>query len=265
VERPSPRGAEAPQAQGQALPAEAPLDASPEASASLAPLPGFFEGLPVAGHPDAWLSLPTNATSRRPVVIVVHGMGDRPDWQCGGWRRATAEQAFVLCPRGKHDANQSTKDDWRYTLEGGKALLAYIDAALDALAARYSAYVDTSRPLLAGFSLGASEVLALAVQDPQRFPRVALVEGATGAWPPARIDTFRAAPGARVLFGAGQKANEAIAKTTAKQLNDRGLEARVVFAPVGHTFDPPLEDAVLGELAWFVDGDDRWTARGSNP
>jgi hypothetical protein len=38
----------------------------------------------------------------------------------------------------------------------------------------------------------------------------------------------------------------------------RGLEARVAFASVGHTFDPPLEDAVRAELAWFVEGDDRW-------
>ena len=131
---PALRDADAPET--SAAPERTASDASPETSAPLAPLPGFFEALPVAGHPDAWLSLPTNTTSRRPVVIVVHGVADRPDWQCGGWRRATAEQAFVLCPRGKFDASGSTKDDWRYTLEGGKALLAYIDGALDALAAR---------------------------------------------------------------------------------------------------------------------------------
>ncbi len=241
-----------------------PLDAAAaapmnEASAPLSPLPGFFEALPVSGHPDAWLSLPTNATSRRPVVVVVHGMGDRPEWQCGGWRRATAEQAFVLCPRGAFDASQSTKNDFRFTLAGGNALLSYIDAALQALDARYPAYVDTARPVLAGFSLGASQILALALRDPQRFPRIALVEGATGPWPHARIDAFLAGGGVRVLFGAGQRANEAAEKATAKQLVAKGLDARVVFAPVGHTFDPPLEDAIRGELAWFTAGDDRWT------
>jgi pimeloyl-ACP methyl ester carboxylesterase len=187
-------------------------------------------------------------------------MGDRADWQCGGWRRATAEQAFVLCPWGALDASQSTKTDKRFTHAGGKPLLAYIDAALDALGARYPDYVDTTRPLLAGFSLGASEILALAVQDPQRFPRIALVEGATGAWPQARIDAFRQGGGVRVLFATGQRANEAGAKGTAKQLVAKGVEARVVFAAVGHTFDPPLEDAIRGELGWFTEGDERWRA-----
>jgi pimeloyl-ACP methyl ester carboxylesterase len=233
---------------------------SGDASASLPPLPGFFEALPVTGHLDAWLSLPTNATSRRPVVVLIHGKGDRPDWQCGGWRRATGEQAFVLCPRGTFDAAESTRDDWRYTHSGGKPLLDHINAALAALVARYPDYADPDRPLLAGFSLGASEILALAAQDPARFPRIALVEGATGPWPQARIDAYRSGGGLRVLFGAGQRANEVAMKATAKQLTARGLEARVVFAQVGHSFDPPLEDAIHGELGWFVEGDDRWRA-----
>ncbi len=212
----------------------------------------------MAGHPDAWISLPTGATGKRPVVLVIHGAGDRPDWQCGGWRRATGEFPFVVCPRGAVAPDESTRDDVRYTHRGGAALLAYIDASLAALEARYPDYADTRTPILAGFSLGASEVLALAVQDPARFPRVALVEGATHGWTPPRIDAFIAGGGQRVLYGAGQRANENAAKVTVKQLGAKGLDARVVYAPVNHTFDPPLEDALHGELAWFVEGDARW-------
>src|ERR1700722_2798504 len=116
---------------------------------ALAPLPRFFEALPVAGHPDAWISLPTGATGKRPVVVVIHGAGDRPDWQCGGWRRATGEFAFVVCPRGTYAPGDSTKNDIRYTQQGGAALLAYLDASLAALQARYPAYADTSTPVLA--------------------------------------------------------------------------------------------------------------------
>ena len=249
----APSGSVPPQGSGSSI-----ATASPSAPP---PLPGFFEALPVSGHLDAWLSLPTGATSRRPVVVVIHGMDDRPDWQCGGWRRATAEQAFVLCPRGTYDPGQSTKDDWRYTHPAGKALLDHVNAALAALNARYPDYVDADHPLLAGFSLGASEVLAIAVQSPNRFPRIALIEGAAGAWPSARIDAFLQG-GVRVLYGAGQRANEATMRATAKQLVARGLETHVVFAPVGHTFDPPLEDAVRAELGWFTEGDDRWSADG---
>lgn len=221
-------------------------------------LTGFFEALPVPGHPDAWMSLPTGATNKRPVVVVIHGAGDRPDWQCGGWRRATRELAFVVCPRGAYAPGDSTKDDQRYTHRGGSALLAYIDASLDALEVRYPDYADTRAPVLAGFSLGASEILALAVQAPARFPRIALVEGAMSGWTDARIDAYRDGGGQRVLYGAGQRVNEAAAKATAKRLIARGLDARVVYAPVNHTFDPPLEDAIQGELDWFVEGEPRW-------
>ncbi len=239
--------------------ADAAADAGCDAAvAPSPPLAGFFEALPVAGHPDAWLSLPTGATGKRPVVVVIHGAGDRPDWQCGGWRRATGEFAFVVCPRGTYAPGDSTKNDLRYTHLGGAALLAYLDASLDALQARYPAYADTSTPILAGFSLGASEILALAVQDPPRFPRIALIEGATGAWTDARIDAYVAGGGLRVLYGAGQRANEAAAKVAVKRLIARGLDARVVYAPVNHTFDPPLEDAIHGELAWWLAGDERW-------
>ncbi len=224
------------------------------------PLDGFFEALPVAGHPDAWMSLPTGATGPRPVVVMIHGAGDRPDWQCGGWRRATGAYPFIICPRGTYVPGESTKDDARYTHRGGAALLAYIDSSLEAVRAKYPGYADTDRPLLAGFSLGASEVLALSVQDPARFPRVALVEGAVNAWTPAQIETYLAGGGVRVLYATGQRSNDAAAKATVQRLMQRHLDARAVFAPVSHTFDVPLEDAVRGQLDWFVEGDARWAA-----
>jgi pimeloyl-ACP methyl ester carboxylesterase len=250
----------APRASEEAAAADSPPPVATVVSAPAAPpaLGGFFEALPVAGHPDAWMSLPTGATGKRPVVVVIHGSGDRPDWQCGGWRRATGEFPFVVCPRGAVSPGESTKNDVRYTHRGGAALLAYIDASLAALEARYPEYVDASTPILAGFSLGASEILALAVQAPARFPRIALVEGATGGWADARVDAYVAGGGLRVLFGAGQRANEAAASVVVKRLLAKGLDARVVFAPVNHTFEPPLEDAIHDALAWLVAGDARW-------
>ena len=40
---------------------------------------------------------------------------------------------------------------------------------------------------------------------------------------------------------------------------------RLAFAPVNHTFDPPLEDAVHAELEWLVEGDARWKKDGEPP
>jgi len=236
---------------------------TPTTTTTTTPITGFFEALPVPGHPDAWMSLPTGATTKRPVVVVIHGAGDRPDWQCGGWRRATREYPFIVCPRGAYAPGDSTKDDVRYTHGGGPALVAHIDAALDALAAKYPDYADTSQPLLAGFSLGSYEVFHIAVQQPSRFPRVALVEGLTDKLDDASARKFVEGGGLRVLFGCGQRGCSAAAKSAAQRLVTRDrLEARAVFAPVGHTFDPPLEDAVESEMGWLVADDPRWSAAG---
>jgi pimeloyl-ACP methyl ester carboxylesterase len=216
------------------------------------PLSGDFEPLPIAGYPEAWMSLPTGATSRRPVVVVIHGAGDRPERQCRGWRHATNEYPFVVCPRGLISP--------AYTHLGGAPLLEYIDGALEALAARYRDYADTGNPLLAGFSLGAKQVTELAVQFPERFPRVALVEGATRVWSLERAEAFVQGGGQRVLFGCGQGGVRNSAERTAKRLEGIGLDAHVVFANVGHRFAPSLQEAVHAELAWLMEGDERWSA-----
>jgi pimeloyl-ACP methyl ester carboxylesterase len=218
---------------------------------STPPLAGDLEALPVAGYPAAWLSLPTGATSKRPVVIVIHGAGDRPERQCRGWRNATSEYPFIICPKGRAAP--------RYTHIGGAPLLEYIDDALQALAMRYPDYVDTSNPLLAGFSLGASQVTDLAVHFPARFPRIALVEGATKVWDGDRVSAFLEGGGQRVLFGCGQDGVRDSAERTAKRLERLGLDAHVVYANVGHRFAPSLQDAVRSELSWLMDGDERWS------
>ncbi|MGH7293733.1 MAG: alpha/beta hydrolase-fold protein, partial [Polyangiaceae bacterium] len=204
-------------------PASAGSAASPAPPVAPPRLEGFFESLPVAGHPDAFVSLPTGATGKRPVVVVIHGAGDRPDWQCGGWRRATGERAFVVCPTGRFDPGSSTRTDRRYTHTGGPALLAYIDASLEALAARYPDYADTSAPLLAGFSLGSYAILAIAIQHPDRFPRIALVEGATRQLDDGRARAFVKGGGLRVLFGCGQPGCAAEAMVAAARLSRDGL------------------------------------------
>jgi predicted esterase len=230
------------------------------AEAGLTPIAGELESLPVAGHPAAAVSLPTGATGRRPVIVVVHGTGDRPNWQCEGWRIATAGFPFVVCPTGKVDAHWSSPGDTRYTHMGGAPLLAHIDAALAALEARYPGYVDARAPLLAGFSLGANEILTLALRDPGRFPRITLVEGAWNAWTDARIVAYTKGGGLRVLYGAGQDGVCRSERRAAKRLVAAGLDVRVVFAPVGHSFEQGLVDAIRAELPWLVEGDERWDA-----
>src|ERR1019366_5566203 len=134
-------------------------DATPEGPLSLSPIPPepLFTNLTVPGFPDAVVALPNGARTPRPVLIVIHGSGDRPDWNCDAWRHITSDHGFVLCPRGEYVPKESGRgDDRRYTHTGGAYLRLHLDAALTALAARFAGYVDVDRPLVAGFSLGAA-------------------------------------------------------------------------------------------------------------
>lgn len=224
---------------------------------AIAPEP-LFTNLSIPGFPEAVVSVPNGATTRRPVVVVLHGSGDRPDWNCDAWRHITGARGFVLCPRGTYDPRESTPGDARYTHRGGTYLHRHVDLGLEALAARFDSYVDTDRPVLAGFSLGATEVAQLAVADPARFPRVALVEGGHAVWTDATAQAFASKGGRRVLFACGSPWCAPLAKAAATLLARRGIEARVVYAVVGHTNDRPLQEAIMREIAWFLAEDSRW-------
>jgi len=48
------------------------------------------------------------------------------------------------------------------------------------------------------------------------------------------------------------------AKSAIARLHAGGVDARVVHASVGHTTDPPLQEAIMVEIEWFLEGDARW-------
>jgi predicted esterase len=220
-----------------------------------------FADLAISGYPSAVVGLPDNATSARPVVVVIHGLGGKPEPQCQAWRSIVRAWGFVLCPRGEYDPERSMPGDKRYVHPGGPRLRAHIDAALAALAQRYAGYVDAERPALAGFSLGATEVALLAQKASARFPRLAVLEGGLDVWYAPTIDAFAADGGVRVLFGCGSAWCPRSAGAAAARIDQRpGVEAHVASAPVGHTNAPPLQEAIRAELRWFFAGDERWTA-----
>jgi hypothetical protein len=219
--------------------------------------------LAVPGFPDAVVAVPSEMGAVLPVAIVLHGLGGRPEPNCDAWRNITEGRAFVLCPRGDRDAQRSRRSDTRYTLAGGAVLQRHVDAALLALAGRFDGRVDTSRPLLAGFSLGATEAARLAQDDPRRFPRVAILDGGVDSWLDASVEGFFAKGGERVLFGCGSTWCTPPADAASRRLELRGVESRVVFADVGHTTAPKLQAAVREQLAWLLADDGRWGSWGS--
>jgi predicted esterase len=214
--------------------------------------------LEVQGYPDAVVVEPTTHDGPRPLVIVLHGLGDRPEPNCEAWRAITGDDAFVLCPRGYVDAERSYPGSPRYTLPRGPALIPELDAAVSALSARFGDAVDVGRPLLAGFSLGATEASFVAQQDPERFPHVALLDGGVDSWLKPAADGYAAGGGRRVVFGCGSPWCPARARQAAGRLESAGVGAHTVVTDVGHRNAPALEHALGDELAWLVEEDPRW-------
>ena len=237
-------------------------DAERDGASPAPPIPPapLFTNLDVPGFPSPVVSLPNGATSKRPLLVALHGSGDRPDYNCDAWRHVTGARGFILCPRGDYDPRESTKNDARYTLRGGAPLRHYIDAAMAALETRFAGYVDTDRPVVAGFSLGATEIAQVALLDAKRFPRVAVVEGGHGVWNDEGARRFGAEGGLRVLVGCGSPWCQAPARDAVGRLTKAGVPARAVHAKVGHTIDRPLQEALMDEIPWFLEGDPRWAS-----
>jgi hypothetical protein len=248
---------------GGALIADAPGRSEPKAAPAEPPPaePPPPQPLAVPGFPDAVVQPPDDAASVRPVAIVLHGLGGRPEPNCAAWANITQGAAFVVCPRGAPDPAHSTYRDARYTLPGGDTLRRQLDATLRALTDRFPGRADASRPLLCGFSLGASEAAFLAQSDPARFPRIALLEGGVDAWQDWNVAQF-AHGGERVLFGCGSGWCTPSAEGSSSRIAQGGLDSRVVFEGVGHTNAPLLQAAVRDALGWLLTGDARWQPAG---
>src|SRR5260221_2021759 len=140
--------------------------------------------LPVPGFPEAVVSVPLGATSRRPVVVATHGLWDFPEGLCDNWRWIVGDRAWVLCPRGDAMPDQT----FRY--RSGPALAKEIEAGLSALARRYPRYVDDGPGLYTGFSLGAILRADLIGHHPAPFPRPGLTEGGADQLSPSRVPPF---------------------------------------------------------------------------
>ena len=242
---------------------------SSSAAASLEPVPAKPTGLPplvgeplvaleVPGFSPAIVALPLGASSRKPVVVALHGNFDRPDWQCSVWAPIVAARAFVLCPRGaaRRDVPKSW-DRWEY--HSGKAVQAELDAGIAALHARFGEYVDDGPLLFIGFSLGAIYGVPLVQKFPERFPRAVIIEGGLGAWSAATAKRYVKGGGQRLLIACGQLDCMARIKTLVPALERAGLPTRGGGSPrAGHTYDGPVADVVAQNFQWLVEGDPRF-------
>jgi hypothetical protein len=247
-----------PAAAGPPASAAPPAPPAPPALASTQPL----VELAVEGWAAAVVSLPLGATGPRPIVLATHGNYDRPEWQCEVWRGIVGDRAFILCPRGLARPDSPAADDIRFTYANNQALEKEIDAGLAALRARWAGFVAEGPILYTGFSLGAIMGVAIAArgEGPARYPRMILVEGGYDRWTAGNLAGFtRVAADQRILFGCGGPGCMQGAKVSARALEQRKVQTRVVGAvKSGHTYDGAVADEVKAAFGWVIEGDARW-------
>lgn len=229
---------------------------SSKKSKSLEPLsaPAWLVQLPVPGFGPARVAVPLAATTPRPIVVVLHGAADRPEWQCGSFRGVLGGRVFIVCPQGLPRLDFPE----RFGLGSLDGTAAELRAALKALKERFGGHVAQSPILLIGYAEGAALAAELARQEPEFFARVALVTGDPTAFTSSAASIFAGKGGKRALFFCTTRACQDHGAQRALWLTRRGVAAKSVLHDVGPYLNQQFNDALRGELRWLVEDDERW-------
>lgn len=210
------------------------------------------EELAVKGFGPAMVALPLGATSARPVVVVLHGAGDKAEWQCGSFRGVLGAHSFLLCPRGQSAGGGL--QGWGSFDESA----AELRAGLAALKARYGSHLAKGSVALIGYGEGAAIAADLARQEPSFFSRVALVNGDPVAFSPSATKIFAERGGKRVLFFCTNVECDNRGTERALLLTRLDVQAKSVQREVGPYLDQRFTDALQGDMPWLFEGDARF-------
>lgn len=232
----------------------------PSASASasvqmLPPLaaPSWLAPLEVPGFGASSVALPLGARRSRPIVAVIHGDHDRPEWPCGSYHHASGGRAFVLCLRGV------PRDDGRFGIGELAATRAELRAALPRLKARYGDHVAKGSIVLAATGPGVERAIAVALEEPHFFAALVLVDGSLASWSSGVIQRYARAGGKRVLLVCTPGSpcrSDGVERMLA--LKRAGLDARLLEPPRGFGLDGDVTALIRKEWPWLVEGDARW-------
>jgi pimeloyl-ACP methyl ester carboxylesterase len=250
----------APAPSPRAMPAGATDAGATDAGAPLPPLhaAGWLVELRDGERIDGYVSVPEGARERRPLVVALHGGGDRPEWACGEWRGVMNGYAFIVCPRGPGVVHSSGASSLYWSSHADTK--ARVARALAATRDRFGAYVADGPIVLAGFSMGATEAAALASEAPSEYPRLVLVEGAYRIAPTTSFAAKYARGGQRVLFGCTTLGGcAATLDGAASLLARRGVAARVNVAGTNqHGMWDTVVRSFRRDWPWLVEGAPGW-------
>jgi predicted esterase len=238
-----------------ARPAVAPSADAGDASTALPALGGhaWMEPLDLGPGHRAVVTVPLGATEPRPIMVGVHGAGDRAEWACGGYRIATKVFPFIVCPQGL------SAGGGKFSTAGADRLSADIDRAVALVREQFGPYVAPGPLLYAGFSLGAMHGVSVVANHGETYPRVLLIEGAYREWTPALARAFAKSGGQRVMLVCQASDCRSMFRQAQQDLERAGVEVRLVPAANGrHNLDEAMMSALERALPWLVERDARW-------
>jgi predicted esterase len=202
------------------------------ASESPRPSPLDVDGFARASH----VAPLGDAARPRPVVVVLHGNFDRPEWECATWGEAAAFHGFVLCPRGVRTPWATRAED-RWTYGSAARVAREIEAGLEALEARYPGMVTREGMVLAGFSLGAILAPKLVRSSPGKYSHVFLVEGGVDQLDEKGISSLKEAGVVGVGLAMSAPGRRRLAAEAVPALEAAGLRAAYVdMKGAGHGY-----------------------------
>ena len=245
--------------------AEATPDGAVESVAAAPSAPSFVD-LEVEGYAPAVVSVPSEG-SGKPLLVAVHGAGDRPEWHCELWQHIVGNRGFVVCPRGRRYGLPRPGEDTLHYFPDHPWLRRALAAVTDAATARFGDRLDASRAVFAGYSQGAIMGALVIARLPQRYSRAAFIEGGHDEWNVPGAARFVAGGGRRILFACGIPHCERGAKRAVRHAKRGGLEARLLYARgAGHTYVGDVAELLAEAFDWLVEGDARWgTGRQNAP
>lgn len=208
-----------------------------------------------AGKPSlGFVTVPLGAREPRPIMVALHGGGDRPEWACGEWRGIANAYPFVVCPRGPGSVKYGLS--WSHPADTKPRLT----RALEATRKLFADWIHEGPMVLVGFSRGASQAAQLAQESPSTYPRVALSES---AYDPETVMSFAGSwvkgGGQRVLFSCTTVGCEGAYRNAARNVQKRGAHARLNVAGTNqHGIWDTVVQSVSRDWPWLVEGLDGW-------
>ncbi|HET7539783.1 MAG TPA: PHB depolymerase family esterase [Polyangiaceae bacterium] len=229
---------------------------STPASAELPPLlaVAWIEHLELPDGHEAYVCPPLAAREPRPLIVAVHGAGDRAEWACGGWRMVAGEYAFVVCPQGQK------MDATRFAWDSAETIRRRVESAVAAARARFARYIADGPTLYVGFSQGATLAGPTLLDPAQSFPFVTLAEGGYNLIRDrAFIAKLRARGVTSVLLACGTPGCFTSMRGAAEGLNELGIQALIAGdAAAGHNLNREMQAGLQKVWPDFVAGLANW-------